>query len=66
MTDASPGREPAVVVDGVSKRFRLYHERNQSLKAAVMRGRRASFDEFWALKDVSFEIPRGSMFGLIG
>ena len=66
MTDASPGREPAVVVDGVSKRFRLYHERNQSLKAAVMRGRRASFDEFWALKDVSFEIPRGSTFGLIG
>ena len=31
--------EAAVVVDGVSKRFRLYSERNQSLKAAVMRGR---------------------------
>jgi len=57
---------PAVVIDGVSKRFRMYHERNQSLKAAVMRGRRAKFDEFWALKDVSFEIPRGSTFGLIG
>ena len=57
---------PAVVVDGVSKRFRMYHERNQSLKAAVMRGRRAAFDEFWALKDVSFEIPQGSTFGLIG
>ena len=27
-------REPAIVVDDVSKRFRLYHERNQSLKAA--------------------------------
>lgn len=58
--------ESAVVVDGVSKRFRLYRERNQSLKAALMRGKRASFDDFWALKDVSFEIPGGSTFGLIG
>ena len=58
--------ETAVVVDRVSKRFRLYRERNQSLKAAVMRGRRAAYHEFWALKDVSFEIPQGSTFGLIG
>ena len=29
--------DAAIVVDDVSKRFRLYHERNQSLKAAVMR-----------------------------
>ena len=58
--------DPAVSVVGLSKRFRMYHERNQSLKAALMRRRRASFDEFWALRDVSFEIPRGSTFGLIG
>ncbi|AZI58526.1 ABC transporter ATP-binding protein [Nakamurella antarctica] len=31
-----------------------------------MRGKRASFEEFWALKDVDFEIPEGSTFGLIG
>src|SRR5215212_3339275 len=58
--------DPAIVVDGVSKRFRLYKERNQSLKAALMRGRRAAYEEFWALKDVSFEIPEGITFGLIG
>jgi ABC-type polysaccharide/polyol phosphate transport system ATPase subunit len=57
---------PAVEVDQVSKRFRLYRERNQSLKAALMRGGRASYDEFWALKDVSFEIEKGSTFALIG
>jgi ABC-2 type transport system ATP-binding protein len=57
---------PAVAIEGVSKRFRMYRERNQSLKAAIMRGRRASYEEFWALKDVSFEIPKGSTFGLIG
>lgn len=58
--------QPAVEIDGVSKRFRLYRERNQSLKAAVMRGRRAAYEEFWALSDVSFEIPQGSTFGLVG
>jgi ABC-type polysaccharide/polyol phosphate transport system ATPase subunit len=58
--------EPAITVDGVWKKFRLYDERNQSLKAAVMRGRRARYREFDALKDVSLEIPEGSTFGLIG
>jgi ABC-type polysaccharide/polyol phosphate transport system ATPase subunit len=58
--------EHAIRVDSVSKRFRLYHERNSSLKATVMRGRRARYEEFWALNDVSLEIPEGSTFGLIG
>jgi len=57
---------PAVVVDDVSKQFRLYKERNQSLKAAMMRGGRASYEEYWALRDVSFEIEEGSTFALIG
>jgi ABC-2 type transport system ATP-binding protein len=59
-------REPAVVVDHVSKRFRLYHERNQSLKGAFMRGRRANFTELMALDDVSFEVPKGMTYGIIG
>lgn len=56
----------AVEVSGLSKRFRIYHERNQSLKAAVMRRGRAEYEEFWALRDVSFEIPAGVTYGLIG
>jgi ABC-type polysaccharide/polyol phosphate transport system ATPase subunit len=58
--------DPAIVVTDVSKRFRLYHQRNQSIKAAVMRGGRAKYEEFWALRDVSFEVPRGSTFGIMG
>ncbi len=60
MTDA------AVVAENVSKRFRLYHERNDSLKVTLMRRGRAKYEEFWALNDVSLEVPTGTTFGLIG
>ena len=58
--------DAAIVVDDVSKRFRLYHERNQSLKAAVMRKGRAKYTELQALDHVSFEVPKGRTFGIIG
>jgi ABC-2 type transport system ATP-binding protein len=58
--------QAAVTVDGVSKQYRLYHERNQSLKAALMRRARAHYEEFWALRDVSFEVPVGETFALVG
>jgi len=57
---------PAVSIDSVSKRFLLYHERNLTLKSTIMRGRRSIHEEFWALRDVSLEVPVGSTFGLIG
>lgn len=60
MTDA------AVSVEHVSKRFRMYHERNDSLKSMVMRGKKSVHEDFWALKNVSFEVPQGTTFGLIG
>jgi len=58
--------EPAVIVDHVSKKFRLYHERNQSLKSALMRRRTTVHEDFWAVHDVSFEVPAGKTFGLLG
>lgn len=58
--------EIAVRVDHVTKSFRMYHERNQSLKSAIMRGRTSVHEDFLALKDVSFDVPVGSTFGLIG
>lgn len=58
--------EPAVIVDNVSKKFRLYRERNQTLKSAIMRGRKSVSEDFWAVRDVSFEVPHGETFGLIG
>jgi ABC-type polysaccharide/polyol phosphate transport system ATPase subunit len=58
--------KPAIVVEDLWKNFRLYHEKNQYIKAAALRGRRAKYEEFWALQGVSFEIPFGSTFGIIG
>ena len=60
------GEEDAIVVDNVTKLFRVYHEREQSLKGAVLKGGRAKYEEFAAVKDVSFSIPKGSTFGLVG
>jgi len=56
----------AVRVTDVSKRFRLYHERNQTLKSAILRGRTSRHEEFWALKDISFDVTEGHTHGLIG
>ena len=55
-----------ITVDNVSKQYRLYQERNQSLKATLMRRARVRYEEFWALRDVSFEVPEGGTFALIG
>ena len=56
----------AIEVNSLSKNFRLYHERNRYIKAAFLRGRRAKFDEFIALNDVSFDVPHGATLGIIG
>lgn len=56
----------AISVNSLSKNFRLYHERNRYIKAAMLRGRRAKYEEFWALKDVSFEVAHGATLGIIG
>ena len=58
--------ELAVEIKDVWKKFRLYHERNQSLKSAFMRRRTSTHEDFWALQGVSLEIEKGATHGLIG
>jgi ABC-type polysaccharide/polyol phosphate transport system ATPase subunit len=55
-----------IEVDSVWKSFRLYNERQRFLKAAVLRGRRARYEEFWALSDVSFTLDEGKTLGVVG
>ena len=56
----------AVSVDGVSKRFVRHLDRRTSVKERLFRGRSRNVQDFWALRDVTFSIPKGSVFGLIG
>jgi ABC-2 type transport system ATP-binding protein/lipopolysaccharide transport system ATP-binding protein len=56
----------AVRAENLSKRFWLYGERHTSLKQRFVRGKLPKGHEFWALRDASFEIERGSTFGLMG
>ncbi|MBA2280307.1 MAG: ABC transporter ATP-binding protein [Acidimicrobiia bacterium] len=56
----------AVSIEQVSKRFRLYHEHTKSLKERMIRAGRNSYEEFYALRDVSIDVHRGETFGLFG
>lgn len=56
----------AILIEHVSKKFRMHHRKNQYLKTTLLRGRRARFDKFWAVKDVSFDVPAGFNFVIIG
>jgi ABC-type polysaccharide/polyol phosphate transport system ATPase subunit len=58
--------QATISVERVSKRFRVYHERPTSLKERVLRLRRARAEDFWALRDVDFDVPDGQTWGLIG
>ena len=57
--------EIAIEVSDLSKHFRLATERRDSLKERFVRGS-GRYEEFWALRDVSFQVERGTTFGLIG
>jgi len=56
----------AVEIEGVSKRFRLYHEKFTSLKERILHGGRIPYEDFWALQDVNLRIEAGESIGLLG
>ncbi len=56
----------AIQIKNVSKRFRVYHQRNTSLKQALVDRQRGRFEEFWAVSDVSVDVPEGESLGIIG
>jgi ABC-2 type transport system ATP-binding protein len=57
----------AIRVKGVSKTFRLPHEKQNSLKSVFLSGfRRKNYEVQQALKDISFEVKKGEFFGIVG
>jgi ABC-type polysaccharide/polyol phosphate transport system ATPase subunit len=57
---------PAVRLERVDKRFRVYRQRHFSLKEAFLRGKRGVYDEFWVLRNLSFDVESGTTLGIIG
>src|SRR5215207_4475779 len=59
--------EPAVIVDDISKTFRLPHQQYHTLKERVLHpGRARTYEEFHALRNVSMAIEEGEFFGIVG
>jgi len=55
-----------VEFDGVSKSYSIYESPGDRLKELATFNRRRYHKDFWALSDVSFRIPRGETFCIIG
>ncbi len=56
----------AVDIQGVSKRFRLYHQKYTSLKERVIHAGRTPYTDLWALRDIAFEVNEGDTVGILG
>jgi ABC-type polysaccharide/polyol phosphate transport system ATPase subunit len=57
---------PAISVQGVTVRFRPYIDRKPTLRRTLARRRQRQTTEVVALDNVSFEVPRGEAFGIVG
>ena len=74
--------EVVINVDTLGKAYRIYHQRRErytalrdvisdKLRRVVRVGRRTEFEspeveDFWALKNVSFDVRRGDVVGIVG
>jgi ABC-type polysaccharide/polyol phosphate transport system ATPase subunit len=58
--------EIAVEVESLSKMFKLYPSQGKRLLDYVTFGKKKFYQEFWALKNISFTVPKGSTFGILG
>lgn len=56
----------AIKVENLSKCYHIYDKPRDRLMQMFNWGRRQYYREFWALKDVSFEIKKGETVGIIG
>lgn len=56
----------ALRVEGVAKQYRIYDHPSDRLKETLTRGWLKRHREFWALREISFEIERGTTAGIVG
>jgi ABC-type polysaccharide/polyol phosphate transport system ATPase subunit len=56
----------ALRIEKVSKQYRIYERPGDRLKESLTRGLMRRHKEFWALRDVDFEIESGTTVGIVG
>lgn len=61
-------KNTAIRLEGITVRYRVPHERINTIKEFAIRAlqRRVTYDEFYALREVSLEVQTGEVFGVIG
>jgi len=60
--------EFAIRVKGISKKFKLYHEKRTSIYEVITSSvnKKRHLESLQALDNVSFDIKKGEMFGIVG
>ena len=60
--------ESAICVKGLGKSYQIYEKPHHRLMQMILGGggRRRYFKEHWALQEINFEVPRGSVVGVMG
>jgi lipopolysaccharide transport system ATP-binding protein len=58
--------ETAVKIENISKCYHIYDKPRDRLMQMLMRGRKQYYREFWAVRNVSFEINKGETVGIVG
>ncbi|MFW0758503.1 ABC transporter ATP-binding protein [Pseudomonas sp. H11T01] len=62
----SASSDIAIRVKNLSKCFQIYEKPSDRLLQMLARGFKQFYREFWALKDISFEVKKGETVGIVG
>lgn len=58
--------EVAIEINDVTKSFRLYQEQMKSFKERIIKLGRVPYEDFYALRNVTFDVKQGETLGLLG
>jgi lipopolysaccharide transport system ATP-binding protein len=66
MTESNNGSEPMIHLEGAGKCFHIFSSPKDRLKQLAWGSRKKYYRDFWAVRDINFELTRGQALGLVG